>query len=452
MKKFAAVFFFLILALSLAAGIFLLFSGQTVIRGRAEDFERSLLETSPVSNAAAFLLRRAALPGTEVIRGKNGVLFWQPELAAAAAASRLEENLPRIQEISALLSGRRGTFLLPIPLRSWCMREELPFAVPDELPPHADGRVLNELLPGVDVLPLEDLFEDMRRSGEKVFLSSDNHWTAKAVVAAVLLTGGKLGLKPRQYSLRTENIAGYGNLARLAGIAGMENAVVFIPETTDSDGQVEEEPQILLCGDSFFNIYSLETSGFGTKCGFPDLLEALFCCRVVSVSVDGGGEKGSRSLLPQLGINTMDYDFVIWEFPVYELQRSGWELAPQTAAPVHQRINIAGGEKMEGLVLAAAPAAPAGTPNDLYPYVLTELLVEITSGENVILCVPARSGNIEHIVPRAGERISFEAVAADDGAGVYGGMARNTLQEEEFVVRPFIWGEHVQILPPVHRQ
>ena len=61
--------------------------------------------------------------------------------------------------------------------------------------------------------------------------------------------------------------------------------------------------------------------------GFPDLLEALFCCRVVSVSVDGGGEKGSRSLLPQLGINTMDYDFVIHTPLMWLDKAQTWALA-----------------------------------------------------------------------------------------------------------------------------
>ena len=385
-----------------------------------------------------------------IVAGKNDVLFWKPELDAVASESRLENNIEQICAISSILQGENGILILPVPLRAWFLREYLPISEWRELPRHTDGRELAAKIPGNVVLPLEDIFDEMHSADSQVYLYRDNHWTPEAMKKAVELTGEKLGLRPRPVQFEVKKITGYGNLGKLAG-ASPESTEVIFPCKNGEDVSTDDLPEILLCGDSFFNIYSLPTSGFGAGAGFPELLEALFYCRVVSVSVDGGGESGARAMLPQLGLVPGDFDFVVWEFPVYEIQRSNWSSIPAAKVPAHQLINTAGGSNMTCAVKASAGSPAAGSINLLYRNVLAEFVVADGDGNEYLLCLPALLNGSECPLPAAGDTISVKVLTPEEGR-IYSAMARESMQEENFVLRPLIYGESVQILHTSPRQ
>ena len=301
MRKYLSIFFCLFLAAGACSTLIMLAAGSINFRKSYREWEKELEDKSPVNMAARKIMYSCRFFSDVIVAGKNDVLFWKPELDAVASESRLENNIEQICAISSILQGENGILILPVPLRAWFLREYLPISEWRELPRHTDGRELAAKIPGNVVLPLEDIFDEMHSADSQVYLYRDNHWTPEAMKKAVELTGEKLGLRPRPVQFEVKKITGYGNLGKLAG-ASPESTEVIFPCKNGEDVSTDDLPEILLCGDSFFNIYSLPTSGFGAGAGFPELLEALFYCRVVSVSVDGGGESGARAMLPQLGI------------------------------------------------------------------------------------------------------------------------------------------------------
>lgn len=452
MRKFAAIIFCFIIASGGSFLLFLLFSGRIQLTETQREWEKHLEEKSPANSAARKILRRFDFLSSEVTTGSNGVLFWQPELSAAAATSRLPEAVAGIGTISSGLCGKKGLLILPIPLRGWFLRENLPLPVWRELPAHADGRVLAAALPAGTVLPLEDLFEELSSSGTPVYLHRDNHWTAAAMKAAAELAGEHLGLRRRtDTAFQKITLAGMGNLAVMVG-ASAERAEIFLPSYSGEE-ETGDAPEILLCGDSFFNIYSLASSGFGAGAGFPEMLEALFCCRVTSVSIDGGGEGAARSMLPRLGINPEDFDFVIWEFPVYEIQRSSWQNSTAVKIPQHQLINIAGGRVITLEIKAAASAPSPGSVNRLYRNLLAEFIAVDAQGTEYLLCLPALIDGREMPLPITGDTVRAEILTQQQGANVYSTMARESVDcGGDFVLRPLIYGENVQILHKAPRR
>lgn len=444
-RKITIGIFLFVLGAGFLTNLFLLGSGRIPRAKGAGEMERALETASPLS----IICRRfcAALPGEnrEVVRGRRGVRFWRPELTALSRPPRLGAAGGAIRDFAAMFPKSTRKIILLVPPKSRWMKDFLPFplAVP------APGAALS----GETELPVSTLDEEFRHlseTGIPAFLRNDHHWSPDGMSAAVDRAAEMLGLEKRGEAgeLRLKMTAA-GDLGGMTG-APPESVMIFVPNPAGEAEADPDIPEVLICGDSFMNIYSQASLGWGSGAGFPDLLASRYRCRVTCLAVNGGGEGASRRQLAASGIDLSAFDCVIWEFPEYELCRSDWLPTPVPAD--HDNLRLPGGTILTGTILAA-PAPPSReSASRLYGDALGEYILSGDNGEEFLMLTPVRLDGEVLPMPPVGARVLIRALEWRSAAAVYGGMARLDTEDGRSLRLPVIFGADVQILPPEPRE
>ena len=436
---------------------------------RAEGIEDRLADDSvlgrrvrPVVQDALTGWLRAGTSQVEV--GVDGWLFYRPDidhvtgpgfLSTAALARRAAEGdtlaaAPHPDPRPALVGfheqlERRGVRLIvaPTPVK--------PSADPRQVGRGGVGpgpvrnrswrRFVQELeRAGVTVFDAGRTLSALRREGAgPLYLAADTHWRPETMrrvaadLAALVEREAALSGPAGAWRARRVEVTGRGDTARLLdpgprpARGRAETVEVTRVETPAGEAWTpDRSAEVLLLGDSFTNVFSLASLGWGVSAGLAEHLAFALGRPVDRLGQNDDGAFAPRRLLAaELARDAgrlANTRVVIYQFAARELSQGDWR-------PIR---------------LEAAPAPAAGGPAFWEPGVDSTAVVEATVAAAGAVPVPGSVPYRDHIVALHVEEIDVLAGAAVDavaGAVVY---VRSMVDNELTVAAGWRAGDRVR--------
>lgn len=303
--------------------------------------------------------------GTEVMAGKDGWLFYRPsfrfltrpaeDLAETqvlsarynpAAASGYRASLKPIMGFAEALKAR-GIRLVMVPV--WPKQSIQPESLggpayrSDVAMKPAGFAAWREILERAGVLvfdPADSLMAAKKAQNGAAYLKTDTHWTPQtmqrcATDLARFLTDSKL-VEPGavKANLKPSAITNLGDLAQMLqmpeGSRRFPKEQIEISEVHGDMGRwpVNHASPILLLGDSYSNIFSLESMHWGKDAGFAEHLGAALGTPLDTILQNGGGESGTREQLNRdlaAGNDRLaGKKVVVWELSATQITEGHW--------------------------------------------------------------------------------------------------------------------------------
>lgn len=355
-------------------------------RERLREFEEQLEKTSDFKDyvqprVQALLTRFGRVGNKKATVGQGGFLYYVPGIEHVAGPDFLDPGHIALRERAARDAGspvhadpRPAIFALQRALAARGIRLVL-FPVPDKAmlqPRELHGRGGGERLPVARnagwpgfVAELRSrkltLFDPAPRElppGEPPrFLTQDTHWTPRwmrAVARELAATiRAEIALPPVEpkpaYTVTEEPVERVGDVTDMLKLP--EEQSLFLPERTsigvvkDASGTTwEPDPKadVLLLGDSFTNVFSMDFMGWGAGAGLGAHLAVALERPVDVIAQNDSGAFATRQALSLELAGGNDRlagkRVVVWEFAVRELSVGDWKpfdyvLAPPEASP-----------------------------------------------------------------------------------------------------------------------
>jgi len=241
---------------------------------------------------------------------------------------------------------------------------------------------LDELeVEGVLVCDVTDALAQYRdRSGSAVYLATDTHWRPEAMELAaaelarlieekIVLGATAVDRDRRQTSKTVKNLGDIAMMLKLRqnqGVFGEE--IVTIRPVTDAAGKPwrpDPAAEVLVLGDSFANIYSLEMMNWGCVAGLAEQLSFALNRPVDTILRNDDGAYATREMLSrelaQGEGRLAGKKVVVWQFAARELAVGDWKLLDMTLKQSRKPADgppPAGRELIVSGMIAAKSAAP----------------------------------------------------------------------------------------------
>jgi hypothetical protein len=338
------------------------------LRKVEHDLEEASYAKAFVQPRLQLLLTRLGRVGNKrALIGHDGYLYYTPGVLHVAGPGFLNRAIQKGREKSALDAGeaaivadprpailafhqelaRRGIrlVLMPLPDKAALQAEQLhgrgqPAVPPDN--PDID-RFLSELR-GQGVAVFDARRVAPPRPAQPLYLQQDTHWTPdfmERVAHALARNVTELGVlaapaKPSGLRAVAQPVARVGDIVDMLKLP--EEQTAFLPQSVnvhavqDAQGSAWEpdaSADVLLLGDSFTNIFSLEGMGWGAAAGLaPHLALALDRPLDVIAQNDSGAFATRQAVAKELaagGERLQGKRVVIWEFASRELSVGDWK-------------------------------------------------------------------------------------------------------------------------------
>lgn len=459
----------------------------------------------------AFYLRWLGVGNEQVYPGRDGWLFYRPDVDYVTGRGFLN---PRVLTARARSGDATvGEALQPDPLpaitafhTALAQRDIHLVVVPTPVKPSVEPAFLSARYEGRDGAPLRNLsFDDWvarlraagvdvfvpgdalvayrEKSGQPAYLATDTHWTPSAMesiaeqLARHLQATGHLGAAPPS-GLRREavEIVGRGDIAAMLNLPATSKLFpderVTIHQVRGGDGAAlsfDPASEVLLLGDSFSNIFSLEALGWGTAAGLGEQLSYFLGRPIAAILRNDAGSFATREILVREMARGNDRlagkRVVVWQFAERELALGDWKILPLPAAApsAHQAAVAASGTppaagflvldpgtepvRVRGRIAAASPVPRPGT----VPYrdhVMALHLVEIEGpgldqGTQAVVYLFGMRDNVQTAAAawKPGDRVALDLRAWEDVAPDYERFNRSELDDEKFQLEIPAWGE-----------
>ncbi len=374
------------------------------IESRLEN--ESLLRGAVQRRAQSFLTGFFRAGNSKVVVGSDGWLYYQPGLDFVAGPAitdpdalrrRRKKMVDRELETEPSPDPRPALFRLHADLAARGVRLVV-FPVPDKV--SMEPQELGPRFAGAapDFRPSNrgsaTFLDDLRKEGIEVFtldaasvgepgeryLRADTHWTpplmerAARDLAALLRARGSLSpaIEPAPWRVREESRTGGGDLLGMLRLP--PDQAIFAPQSvvarvvTNADGSAWEPSagsEVLLLGDSFTNVYSDPSLGWGSGAGFAEHLSLALGLPIDVVAINGGAAAGARAeLAGPGGLERLENArVVVYEFADRDLTTENWKVLP-LPAPREPRPAVA---PSAAEAAPAGPFAPAAAPKQPAP-------------------------------------------------------------------------------------
>ena len=218
------------------------------------------------------------------------------------------------------------------------------------------------------------------RAGRAIYLATDTHWRPEAMELAaaelarlleeeIALRVTDVDRKWRRTSQEISNLGDIASMLKLRKHQGVfdEESVAIRPVTNTAGEPWRPDPtaEILVLGDSFANIYSLEMMNWGSAAGLAEQLSFELNRPVDTVLRNDDGAYATREMLSrelaQGEDRLADKKAVVWQFAARELAVGDWKLLDMTLKPSRTPADgppPAGGELIVSGTITAKSAAP----------------------------------------------------------------------------------------------
>lgn len=335
-----------------------------------KDYETDLEDSSPLIEAlvpSTNLLVTGVLRGSteSVYPGLEDWLFYRPDVAYVTSRGFLDpafmdtrrkavpgvepDPLPAIIELRDALSVRDiELIVVPAPVKPTIYPDEYTGRYsggenPIQNPSYATylDRLEEEGIRYVDLA--KALSKARENYSQPLYLKSDTHWSPagmRVAAEAIARTVAQLGLtwgKPMEtFAHSKTEVSNQGDISAMLPLPGSsakgKRESVTIEPVTASDGRKwspDAAAEILLLGDSFANVYSLSSLGWGSSAGLVEHLSALLGRRVDTICINSNGSYATRLTLSGQIRRGRDRlagkKVVIYEFTCRELAFGDWK-------------------------------------------------------------------------------------------------------------------------------
>jgi alginate O-acetyltransferase complex protein AlgJ len=194
---------------------------------------------------------------------------------------------------------------------------------------------------GVWVFDPSEALAAARRTAAQ-YLSTDSHWRPETMEMAVERLGSFIVANvplpvtsDPDYRIERSEVRNTGDLARMLDLRG--DSPLFPPEAVwlrrviQSDGRPwrsSRDADVLVLGDSFSNIYALESMGWGTSAGFAEQLAYTLRRPVDRLVQNDEGAFATRAMLQREPGRLDGKRVVVYQFAARELAFGDWKLIP----------------------------------------------------------------------------------------------------------------------------
>ena len=332
--------------------------------------EASWLTQRVLSPAQLVLSRLFGVGNEQVYRGRGDWLFYRPEiesltgpgflsarqLAHRTASGNAWTPPPQPDPVQAIVQFRDQLaahgihlLLLPMPSKASVHAEYFAHAFA-QAPQVLHNRSYRDFMraleaQGIQVFdPTDQLATLARTHGASAYLATDTHWTPAAMERiAGALAHALHPLLPTApavpaFHRDTATVTHLGDLGTMLKLPG--NSRWPAPETVEihpvrpaAGGMarvIDPTADVLLLGDSFANIYALESMGWGTSAGLAEHLALALNRPVDAMRRNDAGAHATREMLARDfagGCNRLaGKKVVVWEFAARELAQGDWKL------------------------------------------------------------------------------------------------------------------------------
>ncbi len=202
---------------------------------------------------------------------------------------------------------------------------------------------------GVRVFDPEPLLMQRKAATRSpLYLGTDTHWRPETMnfVAQQVAAALNLAAPARHLTLQVmeKKLTALGDLARMLKLpqtqTSFHNEEVTIRQVAVGNGvwRPSKNADVLLLGDSFANIFSLETLGWGDSAGFAEQLSLALGGRPIDCILrNSDGAFATREILNRELARGRDRlagkNLVIWQFVTRELAFGNWKLLDMTLRP-----------------------------------------------------------------------------------------------------------------------
>ena len=187
------------------------------------------------------------------------------------------------------------------------------------------------------------------RRANPQYLKTDTHWLPETMETVAELLGTFIerdaplpAAADPAYRLERPEVRNSGDTARMLDLP--DNDPLFPPETVwlrrvlgpdGSPWRSSRTADILLLGDSFSNIYSLESMGWGTSAGFAEQLSYVLRRPVDRLVQNDEGAFATRAMLQREPHRLDGKRLVVYQFSARELAFGDWQVLvlPPADAP-----------------------------------------------------------------------------------------------------------------------
>jgi alginate O-acetyltransferase complex protein AlgJ len=186
--------------------------------------------------------------------------------------------------------------------------------------------------------------------GSPQYLATDTHWRPEAMEAVAeglaRFMAARVRLEPVDdpgYRIERSEVMNVGDTARMldlpAGADLFPAQSVWLRRVLQADGSLwrsSPQSQVLVLGDSFSNIYALESMAWGTSAGFVEQLSYLLRRPVDRIVQNDDGAFATRAMLQQSPQRLDGKKVVVYQFAERELAFGDWKLLDlvESASPL----------------------------------------------------------------------------------------------------------------------
>ena len=300
---------------------------------------------------------------------------------------------------------------------------------------------------GITVIDLTEPLYELRASGVDSFLKTDTHWTPEGMLLAARKIADVVGRKNQPMETTRGKISALGDVAGMLKLRDIHT--FFQPETAEIrvvDTTPDRNAEVLLLGDSFCNIFSLEAMNWGARAGLPENLAAELGEKIDVIARNDSASFATRQLLAQeLGRGRdrlAGKRVVVWQFVIRELADGDWRLIPM-------ELRDTTGSNF--LVVMSLPKSllqccrlPVPRPFASYnDHVMALHLVDINGGTDQALAhTVSMKTTVSRLPPDcAGRAIAIKVSPWNDHEATYGSWSKRD-QRRQLMLQEPLWGNY----------
>jgi alginate O-acetyltransferase complex protein AlgJ len=237
---------------------------------------------------------------------------------------------------------------------------------------------------GVLVCDVTDALAQYRDcSDDAVYLATDTHWRPEAMELAAVKLARLIeqeivldaSIVDRDWHRTSKDVKNLGDIAMMLKLPRnqgvFDEEVVTIHPVTDATGkpwQPDPTAEVLMLGDSFANIYSMEMMNWGSAAGLAEQLSFALDRPVDTILQNDDGAYATREILSrELGKGEdrlAGKKVVVWQFAAREMAVGDWMLLDMTLKQSRKQADsppLATSEMIvSGTIAAKSPAPRAG--------------------------------------------------------------------------------------------
>ncbi|MEY2489964.1 MAG: alginate O-acetyltransferase complex protein AlgJ [Verrucomicrobiota bacterium] len=456
--------------------------------------EKSIESESVVSawllpRVQSVLTGKLRVGNEQVYLGRGAWLFYRPDVDYITGPPFLDPSqmrhrvhVDRVQPdpVKAIVDFRnqlaaRGIDLIavPVPMKPGIDGDKLSARVEEHAPLHnASFTEFKARLENAGVRIFDPGPSMIRRkNGAPLYLKSDTHWRPETMeliaekLSFIIAPPGPLPRTPLE--IRDKEISGLGDIARMLRLPPSQNLYrpekVTIHEVLSGNAiwRPDKAAEILLLGDSFSNIFSLDALGWGESAGFAEhLSRALGGISLDCILRNSDAAFATREILSRELARGRDRlagkKLVVWEFAARELAFGDWKMIEmKLGQPQSSRFFVPKTGKevvVNGTVEAVSTVPRPGTvpyQDHILALHLTDLTVEGSPANEALESLVYLESMRDNILTaaarlRPGDRVKLRLHAWTDVSDRYEKINRSEIDDPSIQLEEPCWGEIVK--------